>query len=287
MADKYQELVTEARRRSNEERARLEDEAAAAIDPTRARDLRSLALLKGVSIDATRCVHARDYFDMNMIHSSGQQLDCRIELVIRDDCPGRGDGGDVLVCEVSDTGRWLLFPPFTRDCVSARAGNSPGDVVMMARGRHANNKDWHELMSLRASDESTGPEWVEMLGRSPIPPSLARQSSFLAKSQTPSRRHSQEVPSPVSPTSRGAEWTKQIEIPIGERPGSSRSWGSERSGQEKLVATLENGRPSSISMLDSRLPQKSVPSTAKEDQNGFNLPSLPLQETIGSTTRAD
>jgi hypothetical protein len=89
MADKYQDLVTEARRRSNEERARLEDEAAAAIDSTRARDLRSLALLKGVSIDATRYVHARDYFDMNVIHSSGQQLDCRVELVVRDDCPGR------------------------------------------------------------------------------------------------------------------------------------------------------------------------------------------------------
>lgn len=287
LADKYHELVTEARRRSNEERARLEDEAAAAIDPTRARDLRSLALLKGVSIDATRCVHARDYFDMNMIHSSGQQLDCRIELVIRDDCPGRGNGGDVLVCEVSDTGRWLLFPPLNRDAVSARAGNSPGDVVMMARGRHANNKEWHELLSLHASDEASGPEWVEMLGFSPVPPSLARQSSFLAKSQTPSRRPSQEVPSPVSPTSRGAEWTKQIEIPIGERPGSSGSWGLERSGQEKLEATLENDRPSSVSMPDSRLQRKSVPSTPKENQNGFALPSLPLQEPIGNTSRAE
>lgn len=280
-------MVAEARRRSNEERARLEDEAAAAIDPTRARDLRSLALLKGVSIDATRCVHARDYFDMNMIHSSGQQLDCRIELVIRDDCPGRGNGGDVLVCEVSDTGRWLLFPPLHKESVSARFGNSPGDVVMMARGRHANNKEWHELLSLRASDESTGPEWVEMLGLSPVPPSLARQSSFLAKSPTQSRRHSQEVASPVSPTSRGAEWIKQIEIPIGERPGSSRSWGLECSGQEKLVATLENGRPSSVSMPDSRLQRQSAPSTPKETQNGFALTSLPLQESIGHTSRAE
>jgi hypothetical protein len=272
MADKYQDLVTEARRRSNEERARLEDEAAAAIDSTRARDLRSLALLKGVSIDATRYVHARDYFDMNVIHSSGQQLDCRVELVVRDDCPGRGDGGDVLVCEITDAGRWLLFPPLNRDSVSARAGNGPGDVVVMVRGRHANNKEWHELLSLRASDESTGPEWIEMLGLSPIPPSLARQSSFLTKSQNPSSRRSQEVTSPAaSPTQQGAEWTRDVEIPIGERPDSSRSWVSDRSGQDKRVAAPESGRLSGISMPDSRLQRKSAPSTPKEVQHGFGI----------------
>ncbi|KAG9677924.1 EBP-domain-containing protein, partial [Aureobasidium melanogenum] len=244
LAEKYQGLVTEARRRSNEERARLEDEAAAAIDPTRARDPRSLGLLKGVSIDATRCVHARDYFDMNIIHSSGQQLDCRVELIIRDDCPGRGNGGDVLVCEVSDTGRWLLFPPLSRDSVSARSGNGPGDVVMMIRGLYADKKEWHELLSLRASDEATGPEWVEMLGLNPVPPSLARQSSFLTKAQTPSRRRSQGLASPTgSPT-----YTKEIEIPIGERPGSSRSWISDHSGQGKPVANLESGRLSNITM---------------------------------------
>jgi hypothetical protein len=227
---------------------------------------------------------------MNIIHSSGQQLDCRIELVIRDDCPGRGNGGDVLVCEITDTGRWLLFPPLSRDSVSARAGNSPGNVVMMVRGRHANNKEWHELLSLRVSDENTGPEWVEMLGLSPVPPSLARQSSFLTKSQAASHRRSQEVASPVSPTSRGSEWTKEIEIPIGERPGSSRSWASERSWQERRVAAPESGRSSGISLPDARSQQKSVPSTPKEVQNGFALPSLPLQQSMlspGSTSQAD
>ncbi|KAH0366537.1 EBP-domain-containing protein, partial [Aureobasidium melanogenum] len=244
LAEKYQGLVTEARRRSNEERARLEDEAAAAIDPTRARDPRSLGLLKGVSIDATRCVHARDYFDMNIIHSSGQQLDCRIELIIRDDCPGRGNGGDVLVCEVSDTGRWLLFPPLSRDSVSARSGNGPGDVVMMIRSLYADKKEWYELLSLRASDEATGPEWVEMLGLSPVPPSLARQSSFLTKAQTLSRRRSQGLTSPAgSPT-----YTKEIEIPIGERPSSSRSWISDHSGQGKPVASFESGRLSNTTI---------------------------------------
>lgn len=252
----------------------MEDEAAAAIDPTRARDPQSLALLKGVSIDPTRCVHARDYFDMNIIHSSGQQLDCRIELIIRDDCPGRGNAGDILVCEVSDTGRWLLFPPLSRDSVSARAGNGPGDVVMMIRGLYADRKEWHELSSLRASDEATGPEWIEMLGLSPVPPSLARQSSFLTKSQTPSRRRSQGLTSPaVSPQYRG-EWTKEIEIPIGERPSSSRSWVSDHSGHEKPIATHESGRLSRLS--------RPTPSTPREGQDGFGLSDLSSQHFVSS-----
>lgn len=256
----------------------MEDESAAAIDPTRARDPRSLALLKGVSIDATRCVHARDYFDMNIIHSSGQQLDCRIELIIRDDCPGRGNGGDVLVCEVSDTGRWLLFPPLSRDSVSARAGNGPGDLVMMIRGLYADRKEWHELLSLRASDESTGPEWVEMLGLSPVPPSLARQSSFLVKPQTPSCRRSQGLTSPAgSPT-----YTKEIEIPIGERPGSSRSWISDHSGQEKSVATFESGRLSSAPVPTSNSQRRPTSATPREVQDGFALPDLSAQQFVSS-----
>ncbi|KAG9831144.1 EBP-domain-containing protein, partial [Aureobasidium melanogenum] len=219
-----------------------------------------------------------DYFDMNIIHSSGQQLDCRIELIIRDDCPGRGNGGDVLVCEVSDTGRWLLFPPLSRDSVSARAGNGPGDLVMMIRGLYADRKGWHELLSLRASDEPTGPEWVEMLGLSPVPPSLARQSSFLTKPQTPSRRRSQGLTSPAgSPT-----YTKEIEIPIGERPGSSRSWISDHSGQEKSVATFESGRLSSVSIPTSNSQRRPISSTPREVQDGFALPDLSAQQFVSS-----
>ncbi|KAI5209572.1 hypothetical protein E4T39_00789 [Aureobasidium subglaciale] len=264
MAERYQDLVTEARRRSNDERARLEDEAAAAIDPTRARDLRSLALLKGVSIDATRCVRARDYFDMNIIHSSGQQLDCRIEIVIRDDSPNRGNGGDVLICEISDTGRWLLFPPLSKEFVSARTGSGPEELVIMVRGRHSNHKEWHELLSLRAGDESTGAEWVEMLGISPVPPTLARQSSFLTKPQPPSNRQTSEATSPVA---RGVDWTKYLEIPIGERPGSSRSWSSSRGEQDNLVSMTEDGRSFKPFVPGGR------------SQDGLTLSTLPPQES--------
>ncbi|KAI5252593.1 hypothetical protein E4T42_03373 [Aureobasidium subglaciale] len=272
MVEKYQDLVTEALRRSNDERARLEDEAAAAIDPTRARDLRSLALLKGVSIDATRCVRARDYFDMNIIHSSGQQLDCRIEIVIRDDSPVRGNGGDVLICEISDTGRWLLFPPLSKEFVSARTGSSPEKIVIMVRGRHSNHQEWHELLSLRAGDESTGAEWVEMLGISPVPPSLARQSSFLIKSQLPSDRHTSEATSPVP---RGTDWTKDLEIPIGERPDSSKSWSSGRGERERLVSITE----------DVRSFKPFIPGDRSQD--GLTLPTLSSRESMIEASSGD
>jgi hypothetical protein len=250
----------------------LEDDAAASIDPTRARDPRSLAPLKGVSIDATRCVYARDYFDMNLIHSSGQQLDCRIELVIRDDAPGRGNSGDVLICEISDTGRWLLFPPMSRDSVSARAGAAPGDIVVMIRGRYSGGKEWRELLSLHANDESVGCEWLDMVGLSPVPPSLARQSSFLTKPQRPS---SQEAASPTTASHSDGEWTREIEVPIGERPVSSRSRMSERSEKEAFV----DAQLSTSFKPDSGL-QRTLQPSSREVQRGSAMPKSPLRESM-------
>lgn len=178
MAIGYHELVEEARQRSNDERARLEDEAAASIDPTRARDPRSLAPLAGVSIDATRSVRARDYFDMDLNHSSGQQLTCRIETIIRDDAPERGNGSDMLFCEVSTAGRWLLFPPMSTSYVSAREGEKAGEIVVMVRGMLAGGKEWREIMTLTSDDDGAIDEWLDMLSSDPEPPRLTRQSSF-------------------------------------------------------------------------------------------------------------
>src|ERR1700712_5161947 len=118
LSKKYQALMDRARQRVNEEKARMEDEAAALIDPTRARDPKSLAPVTGVKVDPTRCVVARDYFDLNLRHSTSQQVDCRVELLKRDDAPGRGTSGDILICEIDDTGRWLLFPPVQSNRIS-------------------------------------------------------------------------------------------------------------------------------------------------------------------------
>ena len=173
MSNVFQELVTAARKRSNDEHARLEDEAAANIDPTRARDPRSLAPLAGVRIDANRCVRARDHFDLHIYHSSGQEVDCRVELLLRDDAPTHGSSGDLLICEVDNSGRWLLLPPIQQNRISARNGDNKGEIIVMIRGYHADGNEWSEVMSLVTDDEQAGFEWVHMLGLTPVPPQLS------------------------------------------------------------------------------------------------------------------
>jgi hypothetical protein len=219
MATRYQKLVQEARDRSNDERARLEDEAAAAIDPSRSRDLRSLAPLSGVRIDPTRCVRARDYFDMDLRHTSGQQLTCRIEIIIRDDAPNRGNSTDLLFCEVTSTGRWLLFPPVLTSMVSVRPSRQVGELVLMVRGFQAHGKEWRELMTLRTDDDDALDEWMDMLPESPVPPGLMKKSSFDML-----RGAVMSGTLPQAPSSSDHS-TTDVDIPIGERAKSSaRIW---------------------------------------------------------------
>ncbi|KAH7071734.1 hypothetical protein FB567DRAFT_455190 [Paraphoma chrysanthemicola] len=222
ISNMFQDLVTAARRRSNDEHARLEDEAAASIDATRARDPRSLAPLAGVRIDTNRCVRARDHFDLHLYHTTGQELNCRVEILIRDDAPGAGSSGDLLFCEVDPTGRWLLLPPIQLSRVSARNGDLKGEIIVMIRGVQANGTEWNEVMSLVTDDEQAGFEWVQMLGLHPIPPQISdikidqspplrpgssdASTSLLSAATTPIPPHKSRTPSP-----------HEIEIPIGEQ----------------------------------------------------------------------
>lgn len=271
MADKYQQLVIDARKRSNEERARLEDEAAASIDPKRARDPRSLAPLAGVSIDPTRCVGARDYFDMELRHSSGQQLDCKIEMVMRDDAPGRGGSGDVLFCEISDTGRWLLFPPIRQDLISARKGDHTGEVVVMIRGVQSNGQEWHEVLSLHANEDEAGPEWIQMLGLEPVPPKISRTPSFL----TPPTRPAPMQTIPESLKSRSPS-PKEIQIPIGEEASSAaKTW-------DDTVSYVSTDLGSDISRQTGTVHRKPVSNGDKP----YNLPNSPLRELYTSIDSA-
>ncbi|KAI7622675.1 EBP-domain-containing protein [Hortaea werneckii] len=237
MAKRFHELVEEARQRSNDERARLEDEAAASIDPTRARDPRSLAPLTGVGVDATRSVRARDYFDMDLNHSSGQQLTCKIETILRDDAPERGNSSDILFCEVSNLGRWLLFPPMPASYVSAREGDRANEIVVMVRGMLAGGKEWKEIMTLSSDDEGAIDEWLDMLSSSPLPPKFTRQSSFRsmrepymmsgalggdsASSYRPPSPSEVDVPIGEQATSGAQQWDDETNSVIGDLPGPS------------------------------------------------------------------
>jgi hypothetical protein len=216
----FQDLVNAARKRSNDEHARLEDEAAANIDATRARDPRSLAPLAGVRIDPQRCVHARDHFDLHLYHSSGQEISCRVEILMRDDASGTGNGGDLLFCEVDATGRWLLLPPIQRNCVSARNGDLKGEIIVMIRGVQTDASEWSELMSLVSDDEQAGFEWVQMLGLTPIPPQIS-EIRILSKARPLSGDASSSLLSAATvstlPQKSRTPSPHEIEIPIGEQ----------------------------------------------------------------------
>jgi hypothetical protein len=221
----FQELVTAARKRSNDEHARLEDEAAAMIDATRTRDPRSLAPLAGVRVDRTRCVRARDYFDMYLYHSSGQEISCRVEVLLRDNATGTGPGGDILLCEVDQTGRWLLLPPVQQNRVSARNGDQKGEIIVMIRGNQSDGSEWSEIMSLTIDDEQAGFEWVQMLGLNPVPPQIAdikRDQFNPAKPLRPSSSHgSSSLASAITastvPYKSRTPSPHEIDIPIGEQ----------------------------------------------------------------------
>jgi hypothetical protein len=224
-----------ARKRVNEEKARMEDEAAALIDATRVRDPKTLAPLSGVKIDPARCVCARDYFDLSLPHSSGQQVDCRVEILIRDDAPGRGTSGDVLICEIDETGRWLFFPPIQFNRISARAGDEQGEIVVLVTGVHSAGRPWQELLTLRTNDEEVRFEWIQMFGLSPIPPTLAnleRTRSFQITVPRTTSSHGSSLLSAstrtesTAPTKSRTPSPRQIEVPMGERPGTkSKRWG--------------------------------------------------------------
>ncbi|PGH07180.1 hypothetical protein GX51_01967 [Blastomyces parvus] len=219
MAMVYQSLVTDARRRSNEERARLEDDMAAAIDATRARSPRNLAVLSEVTICKTRRVRARDFFNLSLLHSTGQQIDCRAELLLRDNPPGQAPGGDLLICEVDDTGRWLLFPPIDRGRASARNGDGKGEIVIMVRGVPGEEKDWKELITFKTDEEQVGFEWVQMIGLSPVPPKIDRSMSFInrAKARNRAPRVQREGSELSVVSDKRSPSPTDMDVPIGEQ----------------------------------------------------------------------
>ena len=284
LATKYQTLVDDARQRSNEERARLEDEAASNIDSTRARDPKTLAPLMGIAINRTYRVRARDHFNLALQHSSGQRVDCRVELVIRDEASDGDGSGDLLICEVDRTGRWLLFPPVQFSCVSARNGDLKGEIVIMLRGISGDRSEWQELLALRSEDEQAGFEWVQMLGLTPVPSRTMRSQSFLGRHQrmTSELDTSRLGPSITSmaPAKSRTPSPREVEVPIGEQGNNaSKNWadslqckvlGSPVPSSSRENANLQNQSHSIFSSTVSRSPANYV-----EQVN--DLRSLPSQ----------
>lgn len=296
-----------ARKKSNDELARIEDEAASSIDPTRARDPKSLAPLAGVRIDPSRSVRARDYFEMNLKHSSGQQLDCAIEVIIRDNEANPDNGGDVLFCEISDTGRWLLFPPVIQEMVSTRRGKGDLELIMMVRGVGSDGNDWSELLTLHSSSEDAIDEWANMLCDGPVPPSPT-QTEFTLPVTTPLTPDIDLIPSPLSPTppppSPGrTEKSKvtfksrtpspsEVDIPIGEQARkTSKRWSF---GVGMAAELLDQATPRVFKKtsgsyppvsMDNRKSSRSAPNSPAERSGRVDKPGDPYAYTDKAAAR--
>ena len=235
----FEELLDTAKRRVNEEKARVEDEAAANIDATRTRDLKTLAPIAGVTIERERCVRARDHFDLHVHHTSGQMVDCRVELLLRDNPRGDKNKGDLLVCEIENTSRWLFLPPITLDRLSARKSDIIGEVVVMVRGQSSDGTEWHELLSLYCDDDDVADEWIQMLGTVPVPP---RIEELLSTKSTPLERPASSYISSSYESDRSGSTVpeksrtpslREIDIPIGEKArSSSKRWSYGSTGPE-------------------------------------------------------
>jgi hypothetical protein len=164
-------------------------------------------------------VYAKDFFDFGLSHSSGQRIDCRVELLFRDKPHEKSDFGDVLICEVDSIGRWLLFPPIELSRISARTGDAKKELVVMIRGIES-SKSWHELFTLKSADEETATEWMQMLGLSPRPPHLQhpKASSIPILSLVAPVESAESLQNGLSsPNSTTAPGPSESDVPIGER----------------------------------------------------------------------
>ncbi|KKK26941.1 hypothetical protein ARAM_003646 [Aspergillus rambellii] len=250
VAMNYQNLVAEARRRARDERARLEDESASVIDSTRARDPESLGTLTGVTIDKARRVRARDFFNLSIYHSTGQVIDCRAELLLRDNIPENGPGGDLLICEIDHSDRWLLFPPMDLGCISARKGDKKGEIVVMVRSAPG-RKHFQELLLLRIDEEEVGFEWIQLLGLNPVPPAIYRSQSFIERAKQRQRAQTVSSPNEVSTAHQAPPSPSNIAIPIGEKPttkASRRSWNPQEQWSDPGTAESSTATESQLSL---------------------------------------
>lgn len=216
----FLDLTALARRRFNEEQGRQEDLAATRIDVQRTRSLQTMTIAQDVTIDKSRSVRARDEFSLTLHHSSGQRYDCQVELLLRDHSDAT-ISGDLLICELDNTEKWLLFPPAETAKISARKGDLPGEIILMIRFPEAGISEAHELLLLQADTEEVSSEWIQMLGSAPLPPKLRRSHSSISHSvqlfeptvrepdvdfATSSVLSRKEIPSP-----------KDVDAPIGEQ----------------------------------------------------------------------
>lgn len=165
----WDKLEIFARSRAKEEAGRREDLDAASTDPTRARDLKTMAPVEGVRVDPSLQVIAKDTFSLDIRHSSGQRMECQVEFILRNSPDRRF--GDVLICAFDNTHRYLLFPPISKSRLSCRKGDSGQQLIVMIRNGDEEDH-WQELLILGTDDDEASGFWIKELGTIPLVPAI-------------------------------------------------------------------------------------------------------------------
>ncbi|KAK5952397.1 hypothetical protein OHC33_006440 [Knufia fluminis] len=299
VAELYAALTEVAKQRHSEEQGRLEDEAAANIDITRTRDIKTMAPLEIVEVDKKRKVRARDMFNLSLYHSNGQRLDCRIEIVLRDD-PTPGTGGDILICQVEEEAKWLLFQPIHLSKVSSRREKSESDLIVMVKGVAGISQGWHEILALRAEDPAAVTEWLHMLGSNPLPPKLNHNPSWNMAAEPPAQPPIQpeiqgtmpadvpEVPRVSLSAGALAALPSDVDVPIGEPSVVLRRRRPKATTESTASEQKQPERQTKLSM-GGGLQQRNVP---EHYQHAMNLPQQrhhkpSLRSSEQSTVSAD
>jgi hypothetical protein len=169
--EQWQELEEFARSRAREEAGRREDIDAACTDPTRARDPRTMLSIEKVQIDPSLQVMAKDIFSLDLQHSSGQRMECQVELILRSSFDR--SLGDVLICAFDNTHRYLLFPPINQSRISSRKGDTSQQLVVMIRSPD-DEDNWQELLVLATDDDEAAHFWIKELGTTPLVPEVTK-----------------------------------------------------------------------------------------------------------------
>ncbi|KAM3068773.1 hypothetical protein ACMFMG_010944 [Clarireedia jacksonii] len=275
----FTDLQEIARRRVKEECARLEDLYANSTDATRARDPQNLAPVEDAHIDRNRQVCAKDFFALDFPHSNGQRIECRVELILRDNPTDENDSGDLLIC-ASDitresTDRYLLFPPISKDFISAAAGDKPGQLVVMIRGIHG-PVEWRESFNLEIIEPETAAEWIEMLGSNPTPDPVLTA----VPDNTDTMSMISMDPSEIS----NADDPEDIELPIGARRRRSSHRTPTKERQRSSTSSPNYSLPEVVSSSDAR--HRNSPSPRATTRRKGSVDDITGVSKVGHTKAA-
>ncbi|TQS38770.1 hypothetical protein Golomagni_00716 [Golovinomyces magnicellulatus] len=210
----YEALLTLQKKRVKEEKGRRVDRQAWSADTSRARNLKTLDRAGHIEINRLYQVIAKDCFSLEILHSTGQRINCNVEFILRK-MPNNAHEGDLLILKDDSRDPFLLFEPISQKFLSARLGDTKEQVVVMVSGLIPGKNDVESLI-LEAISSDIAADWVRMLGEQPIPPPVNRTrlniNSALEPMNLISNHDTLKVISLLSET-------KSDQVPIGERAG--------------------------------------------------------------------